>query len=826
MKNSFAKYSINLTAKFWLSLAILAIFNLAALAQSGAIVSGKVTSDGQAQENVVVTLASRGETRFTTTSNETGEFRFENVPAGEYILNADVTDVSKTLLSARTQLNLTSGQISTNNLELQPQARELGEVVVTASGTNQTVDQTSKAISIVTERELEERGEITIAEALDTIPGIRFQQFGGFGRLATIKTRGLRNQDTAVLIDGQRFRDPSAITGDASPFLSDLTLTNLERVEVLRGSGSSLYGTNAIGGVINIITEEGGGKPRADIELEGGGLGLFRGQAKFAGGANQDRIKYGVGVSHNNFGKGVDGEDDARNTSGQGLIAFDLGKNATLNGRIYAGNTFVRLNSNPDTVFSVPTTGIIRARPLSDSELTRYENGARINQLNQGDATFIPDANDPDARQSSKFFAGALNFEQQLTEKFGYAISYQNVTTGRRNENGPGGVNPGGFGQPAGGNSRSEFDGNINTVRARADFSLGKFNLITAGYEFEREKYDNDSFAPNPRNNNSTDATQRSNTFFVQDQIQAFDQRLQISGAFRAQVFNLGRPRFSSASSPYQNANLENPPTAYTGDGSIAYFLGSSGTKLRAHAGNGYRVPSLYERYGSSFSGFSQTFIPFGDPGLKPERSIAFDTGIDQNLANNRVRLSSTFFYTRLTDTIGFINRVSNIGNTPRIFGGYANTKGGIARGAELSADLKPFSSLDIFTAYTFTNSDQREPQVAGSGVIATLTIPAHQFSAVVTQRFGERFFVNFDLVITNSYLAPIFSNTSFATRIYRFDGLRKADLNASYEIPTQSEKFRVRIFGQIEDLFNQDYYENGFRTQNITGRAGLAFNF
>ena len=822
MKNSFAKSRTNLTVKLLLSLAFLAIFNVPAFAQSGATVSGKVTGDNEPQSGVVVTLASRGETRFTTTSDENGEFRFENVPSGEYILNADVTDVSKTLLSARVRLNLTNGQTTTNDLELQPQARALGEVVVTASGTNQTVDQTSKAISIVTERELEERGETTIAEALDTVPGIRFQQFGGFGRLATIKTRGLRNQDTAILIDGQRFRDPSAITGDASPFLSDLVLTNLERVEVLRGSGSSLYGTNAIGGVINIITEEGGGEPRGDVELEAGGLGFFRGQAKFAGGANQDRIKYGVGVSHNNFGKGVDGEDDARNTSGQGLIAFDLGKSAVLNGRIYAGNTFVRLNSNPDTVFNVPATGIIEARPLSDSELKRYENGARINQLNQGDATFIPDANDPDARQSSKFFAGALNFEQQLNEKFGYALSYQNITTGRRNENGPGGVS---F-QPFGGNSRGEFDGNINTIRARTDFSIGKYNFVTAGYEFEREKYDNDSFAPNPANNNSTDATQRSNTFFVQDQIQAFDQRLQLSGAFRTQVFNLGTPRFSSLTSPYQNANLENPPTAYTGDGSIAYFFRASGTKLRAHVGNGYRVPSLFERYGSSFSGFSQTFIPLGAPDLEPERSIAFDTGIDQNLANNRVRLSSTFFYTRLTDTIGFLNRVSNVGNTPRIFGGYANTKGGIARGAEFSADLKPFSSLDIFTSYTFTNSDQRDPQVAGSGVIATLTIPAHQFSAVITQRFGRRFFVNFDFVATNSYLAPIFSNTTFATRIYRFDGLRKADLNASYEIPTQSEKFRVRIFGQIEDLLNQDYYENGFRTQNITGRAGLAFNF
>src|SRR5206468_12458774 len=100
------------------------------------------------------------------------------------------------------------------------------------------------------------RADFSLVEALQTIPGFRVQQLGGFGRTASIKTRGLRNQDTAVLIDGIRFRDASAITGDASPFLSDFTLTSVNRIEVLRGSGSSLYGTNAIGGVIDFQTPE------------------------------------------------------------------------------------------------------------------------------------------------------------------------------------------------------------------------------------------------------------------------------------------------------------------------------------------------------------------------------------------------------------------------------------------------------------------------------------------------------------------------------------------------------------------------------------------
>src|SRR5207237_7273757 len=111
---------------------------------------------------------------------------------------------------------------------------------------------------VVDRKEIDERDEAAIAESLRTVPGLRMQQLGGPGSFTSIKTRGLRNEDTAVLIDGLRFRDAAATQGDASGFLEDLIVTDVSRVEVLRGSGSSLYGTNAIGGVVNLITDEGG----------------------------------------------------------------------------------------------------------------------------------------------------------------------------------------------------------------------------------------------------------------------------------------------------------------------------------------------------------------------------------------------------------------------------------------------------------------------------------------------------------------------------------------------------------------------------------------
>jgi outer membrane receptor protein involved in Fe transport len=106
------------------------------------------------------------------------------------------------------------------------------------------------------------------------------------------------------------------------------------------------------------------------------------------------------------------------------------------------------------------------------------------------------------------------------------------------------------------------------------------------------------------------------------------------------------------------------------------------------------------------------------------------------------------------------------------------------------------------------------------------LGVPVHQITLVATQRFYDRLTLNFDFLTTSSYLAPIFSNTIFSTRLYRFKGARKADVTASYEIPTNRDALRFRLFGTIENLFDYDYYENGFRTSGRTARGGLSVVF
>src|SRR6266446_1959563 len=753
----------------------------------------------------------------TTTTDSTGTYGFEKLAPGEYLVEAEAEGFA----SASAQRVLVErGQTSILDIPLGFSGVR-STVVVTASDTPQSVDEVSKAVTVVDQQEIDERDESTIAESLRTVPGLRVQQLGGPGSFTSIRTRGLRNEDTAVLIDGLRFRDAAATQGDASGFLEDLIVTDVSRVEVLRGSGSSLYGSNAIGGVINLVTDEGGGPVHGSLLAEGGGLGFFRGRGQVAGGARNNSFVYSAGFSHLNVSRGIDGHDAARNTGGQGRVLFRFSPTTTLSGRIYAAKSRLDLNNSPDAIGTVPATGIINAIPLSLTEQHRFEAGVPISSLNVGAATFIPAANDPDNLRKSSFFSGAKVFTQRPTDALGYTLSYQGLATNRSSINGPLGVD---F-QPFGGTSRSDFDGRIHTFGARFDLRAGRANFITGGYEFESENFKNPSFQPNPADNSNVDVTQKSHTLFVQDQLRFMDGRLQISGAFRAQFFRLEQPIFTpAASSPYAGLTFLSPPTAYTGDGSVAYMFRSTGTKLRAHVGNGYRAPSLFERFGTSFDSFFGYSV-FGDPRLKPDRSLAFDAGIDQTLYKNRLRGSATYFYTELQKVIIFdFSGAINPATDPfGRFGGYRNTNGGIARGAELSLTATPTRTLSLSAAYTYTKGLQRTPQVPGT--LRSLVIPDHQFSLVATQRFGPRFLVNFDLSASSDYLGAIFDPKTFASRAYRFRGLAKADLGASYTVPLKESR-SLRFFGYVDNLFDREYFESGFRTPGRVGRAGAMFVF
>jgi len=785
-----------------------------AQSQGPAGISGTVTDPSQAAvPKATVRLFTRDSTfQQTATTDAQGRFRFERVAPAEYLIEArteTLDQASPVLVKAE------PGRMT--EIELKLEIRGLAaQVQVTAAVTPQSTIESGKAMDIVDAGMMERRAEILLSEAVRLVPGLRVQQLGGPGSFTRIQMRGLRAADTGVLIDGMRLRDPASVQGDATAFLGDMQLIQTDRVEILRGLGSSVYGTNATAGVLNLVTDSGGGRTRGEIGGEGGGLGLGRGLAKIAGEAVRSRLHYSAGIAHLNVNGGVDGAESVRNSSAQGQLLWRPLATTSLTGRVWATLSTVGVNSSPYAApaANLPSSTVIRAIALDAAQARLGDRGL---PFQWGNATFAPNFFDPDGRREGRFVTTLVQWAQQASPRFNYRLSYQNVNTERDNRNGPGGQ---GY-QPQF-NSSSLFGGRIDTVQARADAALARWNAFSAGLEWEREFYENPSRDENPDPAQRVDARasahQRSLAVFVQDQIRLFQERLQIGLTGRYQTFDLSKPKFEGGFPLYQNAPFTAPPDALTGDAAISYFIPSANTKLRAHAGNGFRAPTLYERLGSSF--FWGAFSPLGDPQLRPERTVSFDFGVDRYFANSRYRLSSTYFYTRLQEVIGY----SGLINDPYgRWGGYVNMGGGLARGIEFAAEARPQRNLLVQASYTYTNADERRSSLIG-GSLRSIRVFPHMFTLTATQQLSRRWQVSADFLGASDYVSGSFFVGS-GSRPYEFPGPRKLDLTTSYTMPLDDVR-SLRFYVRAENVLNQRYFEDGFRTPRAWASVGLKLLF
>ena len=732
----------------------------------------------------------RGDVSWTTSvvASDVGSFRFEALAPGSYLASASAPGFATRVAPVRVD-----GSEPTE-IEIRLELAALSEsVVVTGADRAQRLSHSTKTQSVIDADEMEARDEYFVPEAIRTIPGVRMEQLGGPGSFTSLKIRGLRTEDTAILIDGARLRDPSAPQGDASSYIENLVAPDLDRIEILRGSGSSLHGTNAGGGVINIVTASGGGEPRGNLLVEGGGLGFFRAGATTAGGVG-GRFLYSVGASHVNVSEGVDGDDESRNTSFQGRALLQMTPYSSLSFRFYGSDAELALNESPVTLGALPE-GEIAAIP---------------------DVNYVPSANDPDNRREGSFYSSLLTYEQKPSTAFSYSLRYHGLITTRRFDEGPLGVSPFEPSVP----SADVYDGGIHTFAARGDYEWGDRQVLHAGYELERESFENRSIPDPSQEGSRTDVSQSSHTLYVQDQLSLLDGALSFSGSARAQFFSLDEPRFEpEEGSPYQGLDFAAPDDALTFDLSAAYAFPSTGTRLRTHVGSGYRAPSLFERFGASFSTFG--YSVYGDPRLSPERTVTFDLGVEQIAFSDRARMEATYFRTRLSEIIvfDFSGAIDPSTDPFGRFGGYLSTDGGVTQGIELALSLAPRQGLDLKTSYTFT--DAEPPRGVSPDQEQAFAIPRHQLTLVAAKSFGASFSLAFDLLATSSYLAPVFDLSTFQSRIYRFDGYVKADLVASYRLPAG-----LRLFGKIENLLDETIHASGFRTPGRYALAGVAYEF
>ncbi len=152
-------------------------------------------------------------------------------------------------------------------------------VVVTATTVPTPATQLGVALSVITESDFKTYHYATVDEAMRNVPGVDIRRSGSLGKTSSISIRGANSNQVQVLVDGVRVKSPTLGQVD----LSDLSPDLIERIEIIRGSQSTLYGADAMGGVVNIITKKGQGPFQASVQQEAGNYGTLQSRVQASG---------------------------------------------------------------------------------------------------------------------------------------------------------------------------------------------------------------------------------------------------------------------------------------------------------------------------------------------------------------------------------------------------------------------------------------------------------------------------------------------------------------------------------------------------------------
>ncbi len=156
-------------------------------------------------------------------------------------------------------------------------------IIVTGTRIPTPLDQVGRSITVVTAAEIEQRQQRFVYDVLTAVPGLQVTRSGSFGALSSVSVRGLASDQTLVVQDGIVLNNPGSF---GTPFnFANFDTSDVERIEVIRGAQSTLYGSDAIGGIINIVTKDGSEGLGGSGYLEAGSFGTFRGAATLRGGS-------------------------------------------------------------------------------------------------------------------------------------------------------------------------------------------------------------------------------------------------------------------------------------------------------------------------------------------------------------------------------------------------------------------------------------------------------------------------------------------------------------------------------------------------------------
>jgi vitamin B12 transporter len=212
-------------------------------------------------------------------------------------------------------------------------AVELQPLVVTATRTAETVDETLSSVSVITREDIQRRQVHSIHEVLRGAAGISFSNNGGAGKQTEIYLRGTKNSHMLVLVDGIKMG--SATTGGTA--LQDIPLALVERIEIVRGPRSSLYGSEAVGGVIQIFTRKGGGEIKPFFSTTIGSDNWREGTLGLSGGGEHGWFNASLTSKDTDGFNSCDGGDFS---NGCGVVEPDDDGHRNLSGSLRAGYRF------------------------------------------------------------------------------------------------------------------------------------------------------------------------------------------------------------------------------------------------------------------------------------------------------------------------------------------------------------------------------------------------------------------------------------------------------------------------------------------------------
>jgi vitamin B12 transporter len=234
------------------------------------------------------------------------------------------------------------------------ETRRLDPVVVTATMVATPQEKIGATVSVVTGDEITQYNYDRIEDVFRQVPGVEVQTSGSPGKATTLSIRGGGSQRSLVLIDGLRTASPTLGSTD----IAEITIDSIDRIEIVRGPQSTLYGADAITGVVNIITKKGQGAPSASVWVEGGNYNTFREQLNVQGAFGG--FNFNVTGSQFNTGGNLP-HDDSGQTSVSGRIGYDFPWKGelSLTGRYSYLDLELPIFSTAPTVFDPNATNLL-----------------------------------------------------------------------------------------------------------------------------------------------------------------------------------------------------------------------------------------------------------------------------------------------------------------------------------------------------------------------------------------------------------------------------------------------------------------------------------